>query len=408
MIKLLLGLFMASFSLLIQAQTSCWVFPSFPGAITPQPTASQACTALASARGGTNPVWYPDFNQCTFINSSGVSVDYNPSSTACVPSCPPLGEPALGITSETLFQPDGYKGGLLCWAGCKYYPTFAGKGQDGKWHARGPITSVGVPCETGGTGTGSTGTGTSTQSPSTPQAGSPTTAPSQAPPGYCPGEFMGITMWVPCVGGQQNTVPSSTSTGTSTGTPTVPTITSTECQGGNCTTTHTPIGGGSGGSGGGVGTGGGSGGSPVTVSHGESGFCRANPSSPMCQGKDPADTCGMPGKPPCKIDETGTPNGSNFGKAEKDAINSKWDEITVVLTSIPSTSGKDTSWALPSWVAAGTCQPYHLGNLGNYASMTLDLCPHVPIFNGVMTLFWIVLGFVGILAMVFRATTGAK
>lgn len=391
MIKLLLGLLMASFSLIIQAQTSCWLFPSFPDAITPQPTASQACTALASARGGTNPVWYPDFNQCTFINSSGVSVDYNPVQAPCSLCSAGLlsrQNVTLGYSSGGLNAPidhpvpDG-SGASVCISSC-LYPIKVPLDVTSYWVSAAP-TPNGLYRHSADVMYVSNGQ-TCSASATAPNS-------STAPPPPCSGTqgtVNGVPVCLPA-----STSPTSTSSIPSLSTSTVPTSTGNPPAG---TSTGVTPGTGNGGPSGGPGT--------ATGSSGGSSGSTAGTGTTNIDLQ--VETCGLPGKPACKLNEDGTPSGENFGKAEKDAINSKFDELQSIRDGISSTSGKDTSWALPSWVASGSCQPYHLGNLGNYASLTLDLCPHVPIFNGVMTLFWIVLGFVGILGMVFRATTGAK
>jgi len=126
-------------------------------------------------------------------------------------------------------------------------------------------------------------------------------------------------------------------------------------------------------------------------------------------GKD-IEVCGLPGKPACKMDETGTPAAKdNEKKAEVETAFGKLDDA---LPEIAKVAGKDTGWGLkPFWLTAGTCQPVVLMTLPAFLkSMTVgfDLCPLLPMIYTLMNLLWITYTFFAITSMVSRVTMGAS
>lgn len=121
-------------------------------------------------------------------------------------------------------------------------------------------------------------------------------------------------------------------------------------------------------------------------------------------------TCGVPGKPACKLDESGTPsNGAQeAGLAE---LKSAADQRDGFIPAIESTADKDTSWAMPAWVEAKACAPWSLGTfhmpvLEVDHELSLNICPAMPYVTGVLNFMWVFWTFLAVLGMVGR-TVGA-
>lgn len=83
------------------------------------------------------------------------------------------------------------------------------------------------------------------------------------------------------------------------------------------------------------------------------------------------ETCGLPGKPPCKIDETGTPAASSDPPPQLQAA---IDDLQRAIGEEHDMPG--TPPVLPS-LPAGRCSPIQYSLLGR--SMSLDLCPYAEI-----------------------------
>lgn len=119
------------------------------------------------------------------------------------------------------------------------------------------------------------------------------------------------------------------------------------------------------------------------------------------------ETCGLPGKPPCKLDETGTPDGKDALK--KDDFEAKLLERETKLTDVTSATGKDTSWGvMPNWTQQGACSAWHIYTLPSALgarSVDLDLCPIKPYADGAANFIWCALAFFGITSMVFATMT---
>jgi hypothetical protein len=128
----------------------------------------------------------------------------------------------------------------------------------------------------------------------------------------------------------------------------------------------------------------------------------SNPVTP-----DPAITCGLPNTPPCKIDETGTPDGKDTIKDTD--LKSQFDKIDGSLTAIKDPSGLNSSWGLtPFWLTPGSCHAVDVMSLPaklNMPPISLDICPLLPKIYTLMDLLWIVWTFGATVAMVLRVTT---
>jgi type II secretory pathway pseudopilin PulG len=98
--------------------------------------------------------------------------------------------------------------------------------------------------------------------------------------------------------------------------------------------------------------------------------------------------CGSPGKPACKIDETGTPTPAdmtNNMKAANDSVSKAWDDIKAELDKVPNDSDKKSildwgfSFALPS-----SCSTYPM-----FLNVKIDFCQFQPIVHELMSLIWL-------------------
>jgi hypothetical protein len=99
------------------------------------------------------------------------------------------------------------------------------------------------------------------------------------------------------------------------------------------------------------------------------------------------ETCGLPGKPPCKIDETGTPTPGDLNAAGTDAraeIDQAEQEGKGLIEGMAQrTDGKPQwtwSFALPSG-----CSPYPLEAF----AFSIDICQWQPMIHDLMSLVWI-------------------
>lgn len=119
------------------------------------------------------------------------------------------------------------------------------------------------------------------------------------------------------------------------------------------------------------------------------------------------ETCGLPGKPACKIDESGTPSGEGFGNDAKGTLEGEWSKLDQLITGIGSKGDKDTSWAVPSWFSPGACKPWNLGTIPELSvTFSVDLCPHMPMINGILNFMWVVGTFFACLGMISRVMMG--
>lgn len=123
---------------------------------------------------------------------------------------------------------------------------------------------------------------------------------------------------------------------------------------------------------------------------------------------DDAKTCGLPGRPPCKMDETGTPtSGTNDGQG---ALTDGHNTLNDTLNGIKDGTGKDTSWGIiPTWIQASeSCHPVVLMTLPEKLGskqITFDICPYMDKIYLLMNMLWVVWTFGAVISMVFRVTS---
>jgi hypothetical protein len=117
------------------------------------------------------------------------------------------------------------------------------------------------------------------------------------------------------------------------------------------------------------------------------------------------EVCGLPGKPPCKIDETGTPEGTGFGDAQKGTIEGEATKVTDAITGIQSGTGApDRSWGF-SINFPTTCTPLQMG-VPKWGTLVLDFCQWQPIAHDIMGLVWAAFTLWFCIGMVGRAVSG--
>lgn len=119
--------------------------------------------------------------------------------------------------------------------------------------------------------------------------------------------------------------------------------------------------------------------------------------------------CGVSGTPPCevKVNESGTPTGDTFGQSNDldQALNGRVDGLETARD-----MAGDTSWGIvPAWTEDTACVPWHLFTLPDQIGgdeVTLDLCPFMPVADGIANFVWVMLGIFAVTGMVSRAITG--
>lgn len=94
--------------------------------------------------------------------------------------------------------------------------------------------------------------------------------------------------------------------------------------------------------------------------------------------------CGSPGKPACKIDETGTPDGKGATDAAGKALDDATKAWTDKLTEVTKADGKDTSWGWFPALPAGNCTPFVIS--AKFAA--IDWCRVVPNIQAIMQWIW--------------------
>jgi len=116
--------------------------------------------------------------------------------------------------------------------------------------------------------------------------------------------------------------------------------------------------------------------------------------------------CGLPNTPPCKIDETGTPNGSGVSD-QQGAVNAGAASLGSALNGVVDGSGPKPAgigWGITSIMFPTNCTPFVL-DAGRWGSVEVDLCQYQPIIHDLMSLVWASFGLILCVGMVFRTVT---
>lgn len=106
------------------------------------------------------------------------------------------------------------------------------------------------------------------------------------------------------------------------------------------------------------------------------------------------ETCGLPGKPPCKLDETGTP----VYDPEKFKLDTaKLDQEALDLRN--KVKGAEDKGMFSNWgqffslPALRECEPLHLPEYYGYQLPSMDVCPGAEWLRNLMGFVWAVAGF---------------
>jgi hypothetical protein len=118
-------------------------------------------------------------------------------------------------------------------------------------------------------------------------------------------------------------------------------------------------------------------------------------------GKDP---CGLPGTPPCKIDETGTPSGQGVDSEGRAAMDAHGTAVGDAISGVVGGSGAPSStWGF-SFNLPSHCQPFTVDMI--YKVVDIDPCAFQAVIHDLMSLIWIGATIFFSLGMVFRTITG--
>jgi len=125
---------------------------------------------------------------------------------------------------------------------------------------------------------------------------------------------------------------------------------------------------------------------------------------PVAPTKVDIDTCGLPGKPACKIDESGTKTAADVQDAEN-AANSKIEQTKVANASVLTDQMNDIEakhqQATAHWVqlfnilptfGSETCVPVQIVDGTAHQDVMLDICPYYLMAKDVFSIF-VALGF---------------
>lgn len=113
------------------------------------------------------------------------------------------------------------------------------------------------------------------------------------------------------------------------------------------------------------------------------------------------ETCGLPGKPACKIDETGTPTAENPDEAD---ARSAWDRLKDIASNpasmLPSLPSINWNFQLPTY-----CSAIPLPAFAPFLEQ-IDICPFQPMFHDVMSVVWVIGGLLGAVGLFWRDQGG--
>lgn len=112
------------------------------------------------------------------------------------------------------------------------------------------------------------------------------------------------------------------------------------------------------------------------------------------------ETCGLPGKPACKIDETGTPEPKEqtAQKDTDDAIKPLDDFLKNPKAALPELPTINWAFTLPSG-----CSPIALPAFDPWLQ-EIDVCRFQPIFHDIMGFIWVMGGIFGAIGIFWRNT----
>lgn len=111
------------------------------------------------------------------------------------------------------------------------------------------------------------------------------------------------------------------------------------------------------------------------------------------------ETCGLPGRPPCKIDETGTPQvPENTNQQKVDSATQAIKDFIANPTSIvPEFPQLNWSFQLPTGCAAIDTPAFAAVGLAS-----IDICQFQPMFHELMSIVWVLGGLFGAISLFVR------
>jgi len=112
-------------------------------------------------------------------------------------------------------------------------------------------------------------------------------------------------------------------------------------------------------------------------------------------------TCGLPGKPKCIIDETGTPEApADTSTVQADALVLPVKNCVLSPTScFPALPDLNWSFSLPTG-----CQPIPVAAFSQWMPGGIDLCPFQPMVHDIMSMIWAAGGLFAGIGMMFRGS----
>lgn len=119
---------------------------------------------------------------------------------------------------------------------------------------------------------------------------------------------------------------------------------------------------------------------------------------------DPVEVCGLPGKAPCKVDETGTPDGTGAYGDATTAVNGNQQSAVQGINDAAASSGKGTGWSFSFAFPTG-CSPVPLAGFEPYLT-SVDVCQWQPQIHDLMSMVWLAVTVFVCIGMVGRAVGG--
>jgi len=114
------------------------------------------------------------------------------------------------------------------------------------------------------------------------------------------------------------------------------------------------------------------------------------------------ETCGLPGKPKCQIDETGTPDGAGASTTATESVETEMGKLGTKLDQVVAGSvAPDRSWGV-SFSFPTSCSAMNFGT-ARWGFFSADFCDWQPIAHDIMSLVWIASTLFLCVGMVFRA-----
>jgi hypothetical protein len=115
------------------------------------------------------------------------------------------------------------------------------------------------------------------------------------------------------------------------------------------------------------------------------------------------ETCGLPGKPPCKLDESGTGNGDGALNGAKGELTTYGTDAGALVGTASDANGKDTGWGF-GFALPAACTPL---DMGAYA-LSLNICQFQPAIHDLMSMVWLAATVFLIIGMVGRSVGGGS